>query len=140
MIMKNVVALLRRKDSQAMPHEPQSQIEFTKYSNHINSETSPARRSIRMSPCCIALTTDQNYLLPTLVSAITARKHSSSENADVFVLSFGCDNESRRVFDEIFELEGIHFVNSHLDMIERAPAMMARLFLPQLVPSRYQQG
>lgn len=137
-IVNKIVEVLKRSKSPANLQLSLGQTERA-LEHQSDPEAISVPSSYPMSSCCIALTTDQNYLLPTLVSAITARKNCSSDIADVFVFCFGCDAETRRVFEDIFELEGIHLVCSPLDKIEQATAIMARLFLTELAPSRYQQ-
>ena len=92
-----------------------------------------------MAPCCIILTTDTTYLFPTLVAAISARKHSSSDRADVCIYCFDASEEAKRIFTPVCEREHIEFVCLSSSLIEGATAMMARLFLTRFVPSRYTQ-
>ena len=92
-----------------------------------------------MAHACICYTTDRNYFFPTLVSAIQARRYSSSEKADILVFAFGLDPRSIDIFGRICDREALRLVPLAAESIESAPAMLARLFLADIVPIQYSQ-
>ena len=92
-----------------------------------------------MVKCCICYTTDKGYLFPTLVSAAQARRNVSPGKADVAIFSFGADEAAQAIFSRICLDEGIRFFPVDFDMIDGAPAMLARLFLDRFVPAEYEQ-
>jgi lipopolysaccharide biosynthesis glycosyltransferase len=87
--------------------------------------------------CCVVYTTDQRYFFPTLVSAIQARQNSSSERADVLIVCVGLDPKSEELLRPICAAENILLYSFDSSCIEHQSAMMARLFLHQLLPERY---
>lgn len=92
-----------------------------------------------MTSSCIVFTTDNSYLLPTLVSAIQARQKSSVALADVLVVGVGLSIESVRVFAPIFDREDICFLPLEQHAIDHQSAMLARLFLDKILPAQYEQ-
>lgn len=92
-----------------------------------------------MSSCCICYTTDPGYLLPSFVSAIQARRHTSVPKTDVAIYSFGANARIEQAFDRACQAEGIQFVPVSLEVIDGASAMLARLFLDRYVASDYDQ-
>ena len=92
-----------------------------------------------MPSCCITYTTDATYLLPTLVSAIGARRNASRELADVVVFCLDLDARTDRLFAPICDATGVVLMNVNSEVVEGAPAMMSRLFLTRFVPATYDQ-
>jgi lipopolysaccharide biosynthesis glycosyltransferase len=92
-----------------------------------------------MPTCCITYTTDSGYMFPTLVSAIQARRFSSTEKADVIIFCLGMKSEIRAVFAPICETENIGLHPIEADSIEGANAMLSRLFMNRFVPESYKQ-
>jgi len=92
-----------------------------------------------MPACCIAYTTDQTYLLPSLVSAIQARRHASRGSADVVIFAFNIDPRAEADFLPVCAAEDIALRVVPNDVLQGAPAMMARLFLNEFVPAQYDQ-
>ena len=90
-----------------------------------------------MSRSCIVLTTDVQYLFPTLAAAITARKHSDRATTDVIVFCFGSEDKSLQGFKDAFGLEGLELSLQNSRIIDEASPMLARLFLTRFVPSEY---
>jgi lipopolysaccharide biosynthesis glycosyltransferase len=90
-----------------------------------------------MPSCCICYTTDQTYLLPTLVSAIQARRHADRAKADIAIFSFGASGRTDDLFCHAAQQEGINFYSTSPKVIEGANVMLARLFLSRIVPTNY---
>ena len=89
--------------------------------------------------CCIVFTADSQYLFPTLVSAMQARRHASPDRADVILFCVDLDTATRAVFAPICDREHIDLRTVRSHMIEGQTAMLARLFLNRFVPARYTQ-
>ena len=90
-----------------------------------------------MPACCIVFTSDQAYLLPTLVSAMQARQHASASKADVLICHFGIDARTEHALEGICSREGIGLLPVSAEQVEGATPMMARLFLDRFMPERY---
>jgi lipopolysaccharide biosynthesis glycosyltransferase len=88
---------------------------------------------------CICYTTDPGYLLPTLVSAVQARRHSAAGTADVLIYCLDAPAAMNRIFAHVCEAEAIEFVPLDSKTIDGANAMLARLFLGRLLPADYEQ-
>lgn len=88
---------------------------------------------------CVCYTTDNGYLFPSFVSAVQARRNSSPEQTDVLLVGIDIDPEARRVFDHACGVNGIRFQCHGTADIGHAPAMLARLFLSDLLPKDYQR-
>jgi lipopolysaccharide biosynthesis glycosyltransferase len=91
-----------------------------------------------MTNSCVVFTTDPRYLYPTVVAAHSARAHTPLAAADVLILCFGASKTVEQEFAEICEGLDIRFLGLQSEAIEGASAMMARLFLDQLLPEQYQ--
>ena len=89
--------------------------------------------------CCICYTTDSGYLLPTLVSAVQARRHSAAGTADVLIYCLDAPAAMNRTFGRICEAEAIDFIPIDSKTTDGANAMLARLFLGRLLPAEYTQ-
>ena len=89
--------------------------------------------------CCIVFTTDSQYLFPTLVSAMQARRHASPHKAAVIIFCIDMDARTRAVFAPICRHEDIGLQSVPAHLIEGQTAMLARLFLNRFVPSCYTQ-
>ena len=90
------------------------------------------RQPLRTSSC-ICYTTDPGYLLPTLVSAVQARRHSAAGTADVLIYCLDAPAAMNRIFAHVCEAEAIEFVPLDSKTIDGANAMLARLFLGRLL-------
>lgn len=90
-----------------------------------------------MPRSCICYTTDQHYLLPTLVSAVQARFHAPPEAADVAIFAFQVDLDVQQIFRTVCDAEGIIFRSVEHGVIEYATAMLSRLFLNRFAPAGY---
>lgn len=88
---------------------------------------------------CVCYTTDSNYLFPTFVSAIQARRHVAGTIADVAVFSLGASVQQEKVFTRVAAMEGLRFFSVPPHHLDGADAMLARLFLSRIVPDDYQQ-
>ena len=93
----------------------------------------------RSPACCIVFTTDSQYLFPTLVSAIQARRHASPHKAEVIIFCVDLDEEARTVFAPICARENVGLLSIPGSVIEGQTAMLARLFLNRFVPAQYTQ-
>jgi lipopolysaccharide biosynthesis glycosyltransferase len=60
-----------------------------------------------MADCCIVYISDANYLFPTLVSAITARRNTAETLADVRIVAAGLTDPQREAFAPACENENI---------------------------------
>ncbi len=89
--------------------------------------------------CCIAYTTDEAYLFPTLVSAMQARRHASAAKADVVIFHFSISDRAERDFTAIGAMEQVRLIAVDPRTIEGASPMLARLFLNRFVPAQYDQ-
>lgn len=87
---------------------------------------------------CVCYTPDQSYLFPTFVSAVQARRHTSRHLADIVIIAFGIDPVAAAVFAEACARADIRFMNRSEADIHGAPAMLARLFLAELLPEHYE--
>jgi lipopolysaccharide biosynthesis glycosyltransferase len=92
-----------------------------------------------MPDCCIVYNPDSNYMFPTLVSAMQARRHSSPSDADVIIFCVGLDARAEKLFAPICAKENIGLIPVQSDDIEGQTAMLARLFLNRYVPAQYSQ-
>jgi lipopolysaccharide biosynthesis glycosyltransferase len=92
-----------------------------------------------MPSCCVCYTADPGYLLPSLVSAIQARRHTNPTSTDVAIFSFGESSAVAQAFSHACQQEGIKFISVDAGAIDGANAMLARLFLARFVPEQYTQ-
>ena len=83
---------------------------------------------------CVCYTTDVGYLFPSVASAIEARRHASRDTTDIAILAFDLDDQTVRSLATICKSEDILFRPLARAAIEGAPAMLARLFLAELLP------
>ncbi|NHN89132.1 glycosyltransferase family 8 protein [Acetobacter conturbans] len=90
-----------------------------------------------MSKVCVCYTTDVGYLFPSLISAIQARRNTSPDHTDIFLIGIDIDPAARAVFSRVCEQSGIIFQCHDSSDIQHAPAMLARLFLSDLLPTTY---
>ncbi|MBV1837826.1 glycosyltransferase [Acetobacter estunensis] len=86
---------------------------------------------------CICYTPDQSYLFPSFVSALQARRFTSRSLADIVILAFGIDPCAEAAFSEACARADIVFLSRSEADIGGAPAMLARLFLADLLPKNY---
>jgi len=92
-----------------------------------------------MTTACVCYTTDTSYLFPTFASAVQARANVSVDIADVVILGFDISPDASRVFSQVCAREGIIYLEFTRADIRHASAMMARLFLGNLLPDRYER-
>ena len=79
--------------------------------------------------CCYTI--DENYLLPTLLSAIQVRK--ATEASDVIVFCFGEPTAKSEAFLTIFAQYGVKFRYTERSAIDGLPILFARFFLARLL-------
>lgn len=90
-----------------------------------------------MMTSCFCYTTDRNYMAPTLLSAIQARRNVSRQNTDVIVLYVGPQNGEARLFATLCAHYGILFQVVAPASIDGLPVHFARHFLDRLLDRRY---
>jgi hypothetical protein len=86
---------------------------------------------------CVCFTTDAGYLFPTLLSAIQARAHSDKALADCIIIQFGELGAADGLFHQVCKDKGILLIQAGVEHLHGFSAMYARLFLDELLPSRY---
>jgi len=107
----------------------------------------------RMALGCICYITDRNYLFPSFVSAVQARRHASPHLADVRIFLAERAPAVRKAFAEACERESIHLdtvpdcVHAIFDEITHkkaekvagkiSVAAFGRLFLSEMLPPCY---
>lgn len=106
-----------------------------------------------MARSCICYIADRTYLFPSLLSAIQARKHTSSDLADVRIFLTTPDDDMESAFGAACEREGIHLhqvpasVHQALDQIRQerpddiagriSVTAFGRLFISQMLKKAY---
>ncbi|MFT8720808.1 glycosyltransferase family 8 protein [Acetobacter sp.] len=90
-----------------------------------------------MPNVCVCYTTDAGYLFPSFVSALQARWNTQADQTDILLIGVDIDPETKKVFEHICENAGIIFQTHEGADIHHAPAMLARLFLSELLPQNY---
>lgn len=95
------------------------------------------RHSQDVPRICVCYTPDLTYLFPSFVSALQARRFASRHLADIVIIAFGIDPVAEAVFAEACAQAGIRFLSRREADIRGAPAMLARLFLADLLPEQY---
>ena len=95
----------------------------------------PATRPARV--CCY--TTDEGYLLPTLLSASQARDALPRDVADVLVLCFGTASAATSAAAEFCAEAGLEFYLVPSAALDGNPMICARFFLSQFVPAKYRE-
>ncbi len=91
-----------------------------------------------MSKSCWCYTTDYNYLLPTLVSAMQLRKCLNVDTVDVIIVLIGTHSEFTREIEYTCAKEHIILVLHSIAAIEYSPMICARLFMDRLIDSKYE--
>jgi lipopolysaccharide biosynthesis glycosyltransferase len=92
-----------------------------------------------MPNCCICFTVDAGYLLPTLVSAIKARDHSSRNLADVAIFMVGPASQDVTEFTKTCSRENIGFYPARDRLADAGHTAYSRLFLSRIAPEIYDQ-
>ncbi len=90
-----------------------------------------------MRRICVCYTPDQSYLFPSFVSALQARRFTPRNLADIVIIAFGIDPVAEVIFAEACARADIVFLTRSEADIGGAPAMLARLFLADLLPKHY---
>lgn len=91
----------------------------------------------RMSSECWCYTTDEGYLLPTLVSASQLRRKLACESGDVIVAYFGAESEVVKRAKEAAKNEDIMMLVLPSSAIEDSPIITARLYLGRILDKKY---
>ena len=89
-----------------------------------------------MTEACICYSTDKNYLLPSLLSAIQARRFLSPERA-VLVFLLGKDDAVARSCEAICTTYGIGFRVVAPGEVDNQPASFARHYLDRLLDPKF---
>lgn len=82
--------------------------------------------------CAICLATDAGYLVPALVAAAQARRWSSPQLAEVFLLGFGLDRRALAAAEPVCAEAGVRLLP-----VPAGDPLMARLLLDSLVPAQF---
>ncbi|GAA4503860.1 glycosyltransferase family 8 protein [Gluconacetobacter tumulicola] len=96
-----------------------------------------AKKAERVTKSCVCYTTDMSYLFPSFVSALQARRFTRRDLADIVIIAFGIDTVAEAIFAEACARADIVFMSRSEADIRGAPAMLARLFLSELLPQQY---
>ncbi|WP_267355546.1 MULTISPECIES: glycosyltransferase [unclassified Methylobacterium] len=90
-----------------------------------------------MSECCFCYTTDKYYFLPTLLSAVQARKNISSGKADVLIIGFDFHSNEKSILQQIAAQYDVMVQFLEKGEINNLPIFMARHFLDAILDRRY---
>jgi lipopolysaccharide biosynthesis glycosyltransferase len=90
-----------------------------------------------MSDCCFCYTTDKYYFLPTLLSAVQARRNISPGNADVLIIGFDFQRNDAKLLQEIADEYGVLLQFHDRREINNLPIYMARHFLDSILSKYY---
>lgn len=90
-----------------------------------------------MNNRCVCFTTDAGYLFPTLLSAIQAREHLSTNIADVVVILFAQDEMFDKAFAQVCFDKSVLLMVVDNSALRGLTAMYGRLFLNELLPAHY---
>jgi lipopolysaccharide biosynthesis glycosyltransferase len=93
----------------------------------------------RWPTACVAYTTDNGYLFPTLLSALQARQHTSRFKTDIFICYLGEPTRDSETVRGICAREGVIFRDVAPAEVDNMPIMYARLFLDDICGTRYEQ-
>ena len=85
---------------------------------------------------CLCYTTDSNYALATLLSAVQARANLS-HRTDVLILLFGGSPHDNDIYAEICGIENILLKKLSLSAIDNLNMDYARYFLDELIDDNY---
>lgn len=92
-----------------------------------------------MPEVCVCYTSDTGYLFPSFVSAIQARDNTSKEHTDILLIGIDIDPATQKIFSSLCARNDIIFLSFQAKDIGQAPAMLARLFLDDLLPASYER-
>ena len=90
-----------------------------------------------MPRSCVCFTSDAGYVYPTFVAARQALDHVDAARVDVVIVGIDLDAPCRAAFATACARSGIKLIAATRAEIGGAPAMMARLFLADLLPEQY---
>ena len=86
---------------------------------------------------CVCYCTDRSYLFPTLVSALQARAHTTSDIADIIIVCFDVDAATISITESICNKNNIIIFSRSTADIDDTPAMLGRLYLDEILPENY---
>ena len=86
-----------------------------------------------MRRACFCYTTNANYMMPTVLSAVQARRNVPAARADVAILFLGRHDETARSFAELCGRHGIGFQVIAPGSIDNHPVHFARHFLDRFL-------
>lgn len=89
-----------------------------------------------MAEHCVCYTTDDGYLLPTLISALQARAHVDAQSG-VVICHIGVKGSKAELVGEVCREANIEFINVGAEAIDGRHIMFARLFLDRIVSPNY---
>jgi lipopolysaccharide biosynthesis glycosyltransferase len=92
-----------------------------------------------MTRSCVCFTSDTGYIYPTFAAARQALAHVDRDRVDVVVLGIDLDPACAAAFGAACARAGIRLATATRAQIGGAPAMLARLFLAELLPANYRQ-
>ncbi|NHN91226.1 glycosyltransferase family 8 protein [Acetobacter sicerae] len=92
-----------------------------------------------MPKVCVCYTSDVGYLFPSFVSAIQARRNTSRDLTDILLIGIDIDPATQKIFSRLCDQNDIVFLCYTARDIGHAPAMLARLFLDDLLPTPYER-
>lgn len=95
-------------------------------------------RRLAVANRCACYTTNDGYLLPTVISALQARQHSGAE-VDVVICHIGRVGPAAEAAAAVCAAERIGFLSVDADAIDHKHVMFARLFLDRILPDRYRR-
>ncbi len=90
-----------------------------------------------MQKACWCYTTDESYLLPTLVSASQLRRALNTTEEDVLVFCFGGVSPIFYAARNSAEQEGVILTAVPTEMLNGAPIICARLYLASILDDEY---
>ncbi len=90
-----------------------------------------------MTSSCFCYTTDRNYMVPTLLSAIQARRNVAVEKTDVIILYRGMRDDSTDLFTDLCQRYGVLFQLVMPQEMDGLPVNFARHFLDRFLAPRY---
>ncbi len=88
---------------------------------------------------CVCYVIDDNYLFPTLVSAIQARKNVPAARADVIIICI-CENRDKgHIAEAVAAKFGVEILYVKPEQIGNMHPMFGRLFIGSLLPPEYER-
>lgn len=91
-----------------------------------------------MTKACWCYTTDEGYLLPTLVSAGQLKASLGPINEDIVVVCFGPETAMVRAAMAAAHETGVRFLSAPMEVIRGSGMICARLYLGELLDPAYE--